>query len=54
MTEAGGHVTDIRGREATFTHGSTMAKNEGMVVSNGCQHAHVIAAILKNAPPEMS
>ncbi len=54
VTEAGGQVTDIRGREATFTHGSTMAKNEGMVVSNGCQHAHVIAAILKNAPPEMS
>ncbi|MFN9720787.1 MAG: 3'(2'),5'-bisphosphate nucleotidase [Planctomycetota bacterium] len=54
VTEAGGKVSDIRGRNATFTHGSTMAMNEGMVVSNGCQHSNVIAAILEHAPPEMS
>ena len=54
VTEAGGTVTDIRGRVATFNHGSTMALNEGMVVSNGGQHSEVVAAILKHAPADMA
>lgn len=54
VEEAGGKVSDIRGRDADFSLGSTMASNEGMVVTNGKVHRQVVAAILKNAPPEMA
>jgi len=50
VTEAGGLVSDIQGRPAEFCHGSTMAVNEGMVVTNGKVHERVIAAISKHAP----
>ena len=50
VTEAGGTVTDIQGRPADFCHGSTMAVNEGMVVTNGKLHERVIAAISRHAP----
>ncbi|MCA9085915.1 MAG: 3'(2'),5'-bisphosphate nucleotidase [Planctomycetaceae bacterium] len=50
VQEAGGKVTDIHGREPEFNHGSTLAVNEGMVVSNGRFHDQVVAAVLKNAP----
>jgi 3'(2'), 5'-bisphosphate nucleotidase len=50
VTEAGGHVTDIHGRPADFSHGSTLAINEGMLVTNGRVHSVVIDAIRKHAP----
>ncbi|MEZ6126181.1 MAG: 3'(2'),5'-bisphosphate nucleotidase [Planctomycetaceae bacterium] len=50
VEEAGGRVTDIHGRDVEFHHGSTLAVNEGMVVTNGKFHADVVAAITDNAP----
>lgn len=50
VEEAGGKVTDIHGQKADFRQGSTMARNEGMVVTNGRIHERVIAAITNHAP----
>lgn len=50
VTEAGGQVSDIHGRPADFSQGSTLAINEGMVVTNGKVHPVVIDAIRKHAP----
>lgn len=50
VQEAGGHVTDIHGHVADFSKGSTLAENEGMVVTNGKLHDRVVAAIAKHAP----
>ena len=50
VQEAGGAVTDIHGNAPEFNHGSTLAKNEGMVVTNGQFHSAVVAAVRNNAP----
>jgi 3'(2'), 5'-bisphosphate nucleotidase len=50
VTEAGGHVSDIYGRPADFSHGSTLAVNEGMLVTNGKVQSVIIDAIRKHAP----
>ncbi len=50
VQEAGGAVTDIHGRAPEFGHGATLAKNEGMVVTNGQFHTAVISAVADNAP----
>lgn len=50
VEEAGGTVTDIHGRTPEFVHGSTLAKNEGMVVTNGRFHDAVVAAVACNSP----
>ena len=52
VEEAGGTVTDIHGRAAEFHHGSTLAKNQGMVVTNGRFHDAVIQAVQDNAPSD--
>lgn len=49
VEEAGGKVTDIHGRQPDFTHGPTLARNEGMVVSNGKFHDRLIEAIAATA-----
>ena len=49
---AGGSVTDIHGRSPEFNHGSTLAVNEGMVVTNGQFHDAVVKAVQENAPSE--
>ena len=49
VQEAGGTVTDIHGRVVEFHHGSTLAENEGMVVTNGRFHDSVISAVQNNA-----
>mgnify|MGYP002632742590 CR=1 FL=1 len=59
VEEAGGTVTDIHGRAPEFHHGATLAKNEGMVVTNGRFHDAVVAAVRENSPesqnpPELS
>ena len=52
VQEAGGQVTDIHGQPLEFTHGSTLAKNQGVVVTNGRLHPSVIAAVGDNAPDD--
>lgn len=53
VEEAGGCVTDIHGRAPEFSHGSTLAANVGMVVTNGRFHQQVVAAVQKHAPTEL-
>jgi 3'(2'), 5'-bisphosphate nucleotidase len=50
VQEAGGTVTDIHGKPPEFQHGATLAKNEGMVVTNGKFHYDVVSAVQDNAP----
>ena len=50
VEQAGGTVTDIHGKPAEFTHGSTLAVNQGMVATNGKLHATVIEAVDKTSP----
>ena len=50
VEEAGGTVTDIHGVAPEFQHGATLAKNQGMVVTNGKFHDEVIGAVEGNAP----
>ncbi|MBN2554873.1 MAG: inositol monophosphatase family protein [Anaerolineales bacterium] len=38
VTEAGGKITDLNGKELDFTKGRTLAVNEGVLVSNGILH----------------
>ncbi len=45
VEEAGGKVTDITGKPLDFTQGQTLAKNKGVVATNGLLHNEVIAAI---------
>lgn len=47
IQEAGGQVTDIRGRQLDFSLGRTLAANQGVVATNGHLHARVIAAVGK-------
>lgn len=51
VLEAGGRVTDIHGNPPDFSCGSTLAKNEGMLVTNGKVHERVVSAIGRHAPP---
>ena len=52
VEEAGGTVTDIHGKPPEFNHGSTLAENQGMVVTNGNFHDAVVQAVRKNAPAD--
>lgn len=45
IQEAGGRVTDITGAPLDFTCGRTLARNKGVVVTNGSVHDAVITAI---------
>ncbi|MBU8870931.1 MAG: 3'(2'),5'-bisphosphate nucleotidase [Gemmatimonadales bacterium] len=45
VTEAGGKVTDIKGRELEFNHGHLLGKSMGVIVTNGLVHDAVIEAI---------
>jgi len=47
VTEAGGRVTDIHGRDLDFKQGYRLEKNLGVIVSNGQVHEAVLAAIRK-------
>lgn len=48
VEEAGGKVTDITGKPLDFTQGDTLAKNHGVVATNGLLHKKVIAALNQN------
>ncbi|MBN2344373.1 MAG: 3'(2'),5'-bisphosphate nucleotidase [Deltaproteobacteria bacterium] len=45
VEEAGGKVTDIKGRPLEFTHGRTLQNNLGVIVTSGTFHDAVIKAI---------
>ena len=52
VEEAGGTVSDIHGKKAEFNQGPTLAKNQGMVVTNGKFHTEVVKAVGDNAPSD--
>lgn len=45
VTAAGGRCTDLDGSPLDFTQGSTLARNRGVVATNGVIHETIIAAI---------
>ncbi len=45
LAEAGGRVTDIHGHALDFSSGRTLARNKGVVATNGHLHAQVVEAI---------
>jgi len=45
VQQAGGRVTDIRGRPLDFSRGRTLSRNSGVVATNGKLHDQVIDAI---------
>jgi 3'(2'), 5'-bisphosphate nucleotidase len=45
VTESGGRVTDIHGKPLEFFHGSELAANRGVIVSNGLWHDRLLAAV---------
>jgi 3'(2'), 5'-bisphosphate nucleotidase len=45
VTEAGGRVTDVRGRDLDFSIGRTLRDNKGVVATNGAVHDRVITAV---------
>jgi 3'(2'), 5'-bisphosphate nucleotidase len=45
VTEAGGRVTDVNGKDLDFSLGRTLEKNKGVIVTNGRLHDRVIAAV---------
>lgn len=46
VTEAGGKITDIKGRPLDFSKGSTLENNLGVIVTNGRVHDAVLDAVL--------
>jgi 3'(2'), 5'-bisphosphate nucleotidase len=45
LEEAGGRITDLRGRPLDFSQGRTLASNEGIFASNGILHEAGLKAI---------
>lgn len=45
VTQAGGKVTDMHGKELEWTHGQKLEQNRGLVVTNGHLHEQILAAI---------
>jgi 3'(2'), 5'-bisphosphate nucleotidase len=45
VTEAGGRITDLDGRSLDFSHGRTLAKNRGIVATNGHLHETILAGL---------
>ena len=45
VEESGGKVTDVTGRNLEFQHGSELAANRGVIVSNSRLHESLISAI---------
>jgi len=45
VQEAGGTVTDVRGRPLDFGRGHELAGNRGVVVTHGLEHARILAAL---------
>lgn len=49
VEEAGGRITDLHGRAMDFTVGRTLAKNRGVLASNGHLHPAALDALAKIA-----
>ncbi len=49
IEEAGGRITDIEGRELDFGAGRTLARNPGLVATNGLLHEKVLSALREAA-----
>jgi 3'(2'), 5'-bisphosphate nucleotidase len=47
VEEAGGRITDVRGNDLDFGHGRTLAKNAGVIGTNGPIHDAVLAAVAR-------
>ena len=45
VTEAGGRVSDVLGRDLDFTHGRRLEANRGIVATNGLLHQQVLDAV---------
>jgi 3'(2'), 5'-bisphosphate nucleotidase len=45
IEEAGGRITDLDGKSLDFSHGRTLAKNRGVLATNGHLHDAVLAAL---------
>jgi 3'(2'), 5'-bisphosphate nucleotidase len=45
VREAGGRVTDVTGADLDFSLGRTLARNKGVIVTNGHVHEPVVAAV---------
>lgn len=45
VTEAGGRITDLDGRTLDFSQGRTLAKNRGIVATNGRLHEAILAGL---------
>lgn len=53
VQEAGGEVTDIHGQGLDFRQGSTLAQNQGVVVSNGQFHTEIVKAVQEAKPDDV-
>ena len=47
VTEAGGRVTDLNGRDLDFSRGYRLEDNLGVIVTNGKVHEAVLGAIVE-------
>lgn len=45
LEEAGGKITDLRGKALDFSQGRTLRQNRGVLASNGSLHAQALAAL---------
>jgi 3'(2'), 5'-bisphosphate nucleotidase len=45
IEEAGGKITDLDGKRLDFSHGRTLAKNRGILATNGSLHEAVLAGL---------
>lgn len=45
VSEAGGRVSDVTGRDLDFSRGRTLEANSGVIVTNGALHAPVVEAV---------
>lgn len=52
VREAGGLVTDTRGKELDFSVGRTLRDNLGVVASNGVQHYEIVKTVAEVLHPE--
>ena len=48
IEEAGGRITDLDGKPLDFSHGRTLAKNRGILATNGHLHDAVLAGAARN------
>lgn len=46
MAEAGGRVTDVRGKDLDFTQGRTLKANTGVIGTNGGVHGKVVDVVV--------